>query len=155
MNAQQLSFYLCCKTLNICLVFAVQTYKLIFFNGVAKTCKITSKLNKLWILLNKQYKRKVCRNLTKISEFQNRLATKYDLHISIHQSQVKKQDKGAFTNYLCIQEWHFLTTYVSSLHFLCSKLNVFLTTYPPLASVICESSLTHNMGAISQEPGEN
>ena len=36
----------------------------------------------------------------------------------------------------------FLTTYVPSLHFLCSKLHVFLTTYPPLsANVICESSL--------------
>ena len=37
---------------------------------------------------------------------------------------------------------HFLTTYVPCLHFLCSKLHVFLTTYPPLsANVICESSL--------------
>ena len=37
---------------------------------------------------------------------------------------------------------HFLTTYVPSLHFLCSKLHDFLTTYPPLsANVICESSL--------------
>ena len=37
--------------------------------------------------------------------------------------------------------WNFLTTYTPSLHFLCSKLHVFLTTYPPLsAKVICESS---------------
>ena len=45
--------------------------------------------------------------------------------------------KGAFTNYVCIF-WHFLTTYVPSLHFLCSKLHVFLTTYPPVtANIIC------------------
>ena len=50
-----------------------------------------------------------------------------------------KNPKGAFTNYVCIF-WHFLTTYVPSLHFLCSKLFIFLTTYPPLsANVICES----------------
>ena len=49
--------------------------------------------------------------------------------------------KGAFKSYVCIF-WHFLTTYVPSLYFLCSKLQVFLTTYPPLsANVICESSL--------------
>ena len=52
--------------------------------------------------------------------------------------------QGAFTNYVCIF-WHFLTTYVPGLHFLCSKLQVFLTTYPPLsANIICESSLTGN-----------
>ena len=46
--------------------------------------------------------------------------------------------KGPFTNYVCIF-WHFLTKYVPSLHFLCSKLFIFLTTYPPLsANVICE-----------------
>ena len=50
--------------------------------------------------------------------------------------------KGAFKSYVCIF-WHFLTTYVPSLYFLCSKLQVFLTTYPPLsANVICESSLS-------------
>ena len=49
--------------------------------------------------------------------------------------------KGAFTNYFCIF-WHFLTTYVPSLHFLCSKLHVYLTTYPTLsANVIYEGSL--------------
>ena len=37
---------------------------------------------------------------------------------------------GPFTNYICIS-WHFLTTYPLSLNFLCSKLHVFLTTYPP------------------------
>ena len=42
-----------------------------------------------------------------------------------------KKGKGAFTNYDCTF-CHFLTTYVPSLHFLCSKLHVFLTTYPPL-----------------------
>ena len=52
-----------------------------------------------------------------------------------------KKCKGAFTNYVCIF-WHFLTSYVPSLHFLCSKLHVFMTTYEPLsANVICESSL--------------
>ena len=50
-------------------------------------------------------------------------------------------NRGAFTNYICIF-WHFLTMYVPSLHFLCSKLLIFLTTYPSLgANVICESSL--------------
>ena len=40
---------------------------------------------------------------------------------------------------LCL---HFLTRYVPSLHFLCSKIHVFLTTYPPVhANVIFESSL--------------
>ena len=44
---------------------------------------------------------------------------------------------------LCL---HFLTTYVPSLHFLCSKLHAFLITYPPLsANVICESSLISKM----------
>ena len=38
--------------------------------------------------------------------------------------------KGPFTNYICIF-WNFLTTYAPSLHFLCSKLHGFLTTYPP------------------------
>ena len=38
--------------------------------------------------------------------------------------------------------WHFLTTYVPCLHFLCIKLPIFLTTYPPLSgNIICESSL--------------
>ena len=37
-------------------------------------------------------------------------------------------------------------TYPLSLHFLCSKCSIFLTTYPPLnANVICEGSL---MGSI-------
>ena len=56
--------------------------------------------------------------------------------------------KGAFTNYICIF-WH-LTTYVPlpSLHFVCSKFRIFLTTYPPLDAnvktnpkMICEGSL--------------
>ena len=43
----------------------------------------------------------------------------------------------------------FLTTYVPSLHFLYSKLHVFLNTSPTLsANVICESSLRSN-----QQPG--
>ena len=34
-------------------------------------------------------------------------------------------------------------TYSPSLHFLCSKFSIFLTTYPPLnANVICEGSLS-------------
>ena len=41
--------------------------------------------------------------------------------------------KGAFTNYVFIF-WHFLTIYVPSFHFLCSKLHVFLNTYPPLSA---------------------
>ena len=42
---------------------------------------------------------------------------------------------------LFLQLLAFLTTYLPSLYFLCSKLHVFLTTYSPLsANVICESS---------------
>ena len=36
-------------------------------------------------------------------------------------------NKWPFTNYVCIF-WNFLTTYAPSLHFLCSKLHVFLAT---------------------------
>ena len=47
---------------------------------------------------------------------------------------------GAFTNYVCIF-CHFWTTYFPSLHFLCIRLYIFLTTYPPLsANVICKYS---------------
>ena len=42
----------------------------------------------------------------------------------------QQSGKGPFINYVCIF-WNFLTTYTPSLHFLCSKLHVFLTTYPP------------------------
>ena len=43
---------------------------------------------------------------------------------------IENYHREAFTNYVCII-WHFLTTYPPSLHFLCSKLLIFLTTYLP------------------------
>ena len=55
-------------------------------------------------------------------EDKQRGAFKYDVRF--------EDGKGPFTNYVCIF-WNFLTTYTPSLHFLCSKLHVFLTTYPP------------------------
>ena len=50
---------------------------------------------------------------------------------------------------------HFLAFFdhVPSLHFLCSKPHVFLTTYPPLSvNVICESSL-HKIGKFELQIG--
>ena len=70
-----------------------------------------------------------------------------DIVISVYSQKSFDQNakifdtKGPFTNYICIF-WHFLTTYLPSLHFLFSKFSIFLTTYPLLnANVICEGSL--------------
>ena len=110
---------------------------IIFFKNILKkTCEkcfawILSLMNSYLVLDTPSISKSWHEKIAVLNENLRKKAKQhYHTRANIDRSWIQAIHKGPFTNYVSFF-WNFLTTYAPSLHFLYSKLHIFLTTYPP------------------------